>query len=546
MIIPINYATLTLLFSIVPHFRHNNEFLANLKEALVDLKVSRKDTREQEIIKCIETTTKYIQDGISLDAEGLIRISSTDETVGSDVYAKYLQATDENKKFIASLVDFLSVNKVALKKMDNIISKLTFLQSSPTNTVMNEYQDIINDFKSVAIDITTRTTKANNKTVKFSRSPKGLDNIITQLRYEDSNALSSGIPALDEFIGKLKPKKLYATIALSGGFKSGFLENITLGVAKSNPNVDKIPGKENCVLHITLENDTLQVFKRFVDWHMDEKMFSRKLIDMSDAEVTGIAHKYIAPQSDNEMAIVVREFHRYDIGPDDLDAIVNELANEGMRVMLIVLDYADLLAVPINRNDTDDKTKTDLVKKFENLKLAAQRLNVPIVTAGQFNREGERVAQEVIGRRVYPSPLMGGQLNASHVAGGFGIKFHVEALLIQFRGRYNNVTMLHMLLDKDRDNNKEITEMNTNNGHKGNLRFFKFTKNGFRISPAPEDVYDDIRDVIPDDPNSILGKLNEFDMMQIPPEMQAKLDADLEEARKLALGDMLLQEQLKK
>ena len=521
MIIPINYATLTLLFSIVPHFRHNNEFLANLKEALIDLKVSRKDTREQEIIKCIETMLKYIQDGIALDAEGLIRISSTDETVGSDVYAKYLQATDDNKKFIASLVDFLSVNKVALKKMDNIISKLTFLQSSPTNTVMNEYQDIINDFKSVAIDITTRTTKANNKTVKFSRSPKGLDNIITQLRYEDSNALSTGIPALDDFMGKLKPKKLYATIALSGGFKSGFLENVTLGVAKSNPNVDKIPGKENCVLHITLENDTLQVFKRFVDWHMEEKMFSRKLIDMPDAEVTGIAHKYISPQNDSEMAIVVREFHRYDIGPDDLDALVNELANEGMRVMLIV-------------------------KKFENLKLAAQRLNVPIVTAGQFNREGERVAQEVIGRRVYPSPLMGGQLNASHVAGGFGLKFHVESLLIQFRGRYNNVTMLHMLLDKDRDNNKEINELSTNNGHKGNLRFFKFTKNGFRISPAPEDVYDDIRDVIPDDPNSILGKLNEFDMMQIPPEMQAKLDADLEEARKLALGDMLLQEQIKK
>ena len=347
-------------------------------------------------------------------------------------------------------------------------------------------------------------------------------------------------------MGKLKPKKLYATIALSGGFKSGFLENVTLGVAKSNPNVDKIPGKENCVLHITLENDTLQVFKRFVDWHMEEKMFSRKLIDMPDAEVTGIAHKYISPQNDSEMAIVVREFHRYDIGPDDLDALVNELANEGMRVMLIVLDYADLLAVPINRNDTDDKSKTDLVKKFENLKLAAQRLNVPIVTAGQFNREGERVAQEVIGRRVYPSPLMGGQLNASHVAGGFGLKFHVESLLIQFRGRYNNVTMLHMLLDKDRDNNKEINELSTNNGHKGNLRFFKFTKNGFRISPAPEDVYDDIRDVIPDDPNSILGKLNEFDMMQIPPEMQAKLDADLEEARKLALGDMLLQEQIKK
>ena len=97
MIIPINYATLTLLFSIVPHFRHNNEFLANLKEALVDLKVSRKDAREQDIVKCIEIMLKYIQDGITLDAEGLIRISSTDETMGSDVYAKYLQATEDNK-----------------------------------------------------------------------------------------------------------------------------------------------------------------------------------------------------------------------------------------------------------------------------------------------------------------------------------------------------------------------------------------------------------------------------------------------------------------
>ena len=51
MIIPINYATLTLLFSIVPHFRHNNEFLANLKEALVDLKVSRKRARDNKVYR---------------------------------------------------------------------------------------------------------------------------------------------------------------------------------------------------------------------------------------------------------------------------------------------------------------------------------------------------------------------------------------------------------------------------------------------------------------------------------------------------------------
>jgi len=76
-----------------------------------------------------------------------------------------------------------------------------------------------------------------------------------------------------------------------------------MGISKFNPNADNIPGLENTVLHITFENDVLQVFKRFMDWSSAEKMFSRTLDGRSNEEIGELAVARLAPKDDKEMDI---------------------------------------------------------------------------------------------------------------------------------------------------------------------------------------------------------------------------------------------------
>ena len=275
-------------------------------------------------------------------------------------------------------------------------------------------------------------------------------------------------------------------------------------------------------------------------------MFSRTLDGRSNEEIGELAVARLAPKDDKEMGIIVKQYSRYKFGAEDLDDLVADYRNGGQRIVAIVVDYADLIKdPPYSKDEMEDRNKPLLVRKFEALKLAAQRLNVPIITAGQFNRDGERVAREAIATKRYPSPLMGGQLTAAHVAGGFGIKFHVETLIIQFRGYYNGIPILHMLLDKDRDNASE----GENNSNERQLKFFKFTQNYFRISPDPNDAYDNIQDAAPGDPDGLLTKIfggskNEWEF-NISEENKKKLEQQMEEARKATLELLGVTDQFK-
>lgn len=515
-----NYSILTTILSVLPHYKSNADVISNAVEAVKILDNNLVDAREISLMGCIKTMLQYLINSVEFNDKNLITMSTPDEKTAEDIYVKCKSATEDTKDFVRKYLDFIAMQGDILKSSEELSEALEEVQSAPNFEVLPALNKLTSTVEKIVNKIDKKTTKKENRSVIFGKKMKGVGTIIEQLRYEDKNALSSGIPALDEISGKYKPKKLYCTIALTGGFKSGFLENMTLGMRVSNRNMEKIPGLENAILHLTFENDLLQVFKRFIDYSMEEKFFSRKKLNrMSDDEILNLAGECLAPKVEGDMSVVVQQYPRYSIKPADIAGIVSSLRRDGVRVCAVVVDYADLMAAPeYDEGDTEDKAKTPLVRKFEALKLLAQKLSVPILTAGQFNRMGE--AEAKLARKKYPSPLLGG-LNASHVAGGYGLKYHVETMFIQFRGSYNGVELLHMLLEKDRDGNADDSAESKEANEGQVLRFFKFKKNGFRISDDPNDVYKDIRDVVPINDGGIISSA--FQAMTLDEDLVNKL-----------------------
>ena len=525
-----NSALLETIIATLPFFKSNGDVLSNCAEALKILdREGIVDSREIELLSCIRTMLNYMNNNVEFDNENIIRMSSSNQKMADDIIAKSQSISEETKDWVRKFIDLVATKGEIIRSVEKLLQALEDVENAPNHMLLKKMDALTNTIENVVVTIDKKTTKKQNSSVIFGSKIKGMSTIIDQFRYEEKNALSCGIPVVDELVGGYRPKKLYCNIALTGGFKSGFLENVTMGMRSATRNVEKVDGMENAILHITFENDLLQIFKRFIDYSKPEKFYSKKnLKGMSDNEILDLASECLAPKEEGDMTIVVQQYPRYSLAPHHLNKIVSDLKRENIRVLAIIIDYADLMAAPAyDDGDVEDTSKMPIVRKFEHLKLIAQKLSVPIITAGQFNRQGENEAK--LARKKYPSPLMGG-LNASHVAGGYGLKFHVESMIIQFRGAYNGTQLLHFLLDKDRDGNAEDSESSKEASGGNVMRFVKFQDNGFRISPDPNDAYQDIRDVVPlDDGGIIAAAFKSVDVnAEIKKQMQEKANANKE------------------
>ena len=517
----LNLDTLKTILAALPYYKSNTTVMSNAKDTMNLIHVDKiKDIRETEYINYINKMMQYIEDGMSFDNETLINMSTSNSEEAIDILARHNSMTEETKDWVRQLFDLLASRGEIISGSEKLLNALERVENSPNYKLLDNMNKLSNTVENIIYKIDQKITKKESRSVVFGKNVTGMSSVIDQLRYEEKNALSCGIPAIDDLVGKYRPKKLYCNIALAGGFKSGFLENVTMGMKSANPNLEKLDGLENAILHITFENDLLQIFKRFIDYSHKEKFFSKKYLkNMSDEEITKMAVECLAPKSDKEMTIVIQQYPRYAIAPKDVEKIVADLKRDGLRVCACVIDYGDLMAAPpFDDGDPEDKSKMPLVRKFEHLKLLAQKINCPVITVGQFNRNGE--AEAKMARTKYPSPLMG-NLNASHVAGGYGLKYHVETMIFQYRSKYNGVNMLHLLLDKDRDGNVESEEGSDEQVGKI-LRYIKFEENGFKISKDPNDMFVDIRDVVPIDDGGIMSSV--FKSVDVADELSKKME----------------------
>jgi len=540
--IKLNTSILVQILAATPHFRYESDVITNIKEMMQNIKDDTVDALDQEYISVILSMVDNINRGIDVDNEGLIRLSTVDEKMAVDITVRTSRMNDESLEYIRKLVDSFVMRIPALRASERLSDAIEAIQKSPNNKLINSFDNLYNVVNTSITEIEDKKSSINTSTLVFGRRGKngirGMNNVITKLRHEDTFKLSSGIPAIDDLTGLYKPQKLYWVTALSGGFKSGFLENCTLGMSRSNPNLPKVEGKENAILHVTFENDTLQVYKRMIDYHQTVQWFSNKNLNkMSDEDIISMAEDILVPKNDTDLSIIIKHVARRTMDVQGLRNTIKALNRDGYNICALLVDYCELMKnPPVSKfEETNDATPV-LVRKAESLKLLAQDFGIPVISAGQFNRPGEDIVKSGIATRM-ASPLYSA-LSAAHLAGGFGIKYHVESSIFLYRGMYDGVDLLHMKVDKSRDGLAKDDSSNKDKKAKSQYRFCKFKSNMFAISPDPKDCYYDIADVCPDnEENSIIN--NAFSSVE------ASIQIDIEklnartEAKNKALESIL-------
>jgi len=186
-------------------------------------------------------------------------------------------------------------------------------------------------------------------------------------------------------------KRLYTYLAFPGKGKSTILLKSALDIRRYNAGIKtKDPDKRPGVLFLSLENDIAETVERIYSMTCDgddirnysAKQIKKKLKKDGQLELT----------SDDNIDIIIKEYKNRELDTNDLYSIINDLADEGIEVVTLIIDYMKRLRPAEKAHDE----KGELKNISNELKEIAKFFDIPVITAQQLNRSGAAVVDAAL------------------------------------------------------------------------------------------------------------------------------------------------------
>ena len=204
-----------------------------------------------------------------------------------------------------------------------------------------------------------------------------------------SHYLQTGWQGMNKMLnGGFEDARLYNFIGATGGFKSGLLLNLMKQIKLYNKGRShKDPTKRPTILFLSQENNIWETFLRIYGIFGGTDIKSHK-----PKEIIQIMKKggFSVVQDDQDIDIEFRYYGNMDISVPDIKGIVEELDNSGKEVICVIQDYIERLRPPMMSAEKRNAL-ADISNQMHDL---AIELDIPIITASQFNREGVAIIEE--------------------------------------------------------------------------------------------------------------------------------------------------------
>lgn len=266
---------------------------------------------------------------------------------------------------------------------------------------------------------------------------------------ETTNRVKTGMWIDNLSGGGFKCGKLYVVASVSGGFKSGFLQNVAEYMTLNNKREDlKIPsGMKPYVLYVNLEMAQVQMFNRKAAFYqMDLNDLTNKAEANKKSEYD-IMKEYIKENFDPQIDVLYKEATARDYTAQQLIADLKKREKDRLKCIAILFDYSDLLKYNLTKSE-DLERITPLVRKNEELRNIAREFNIPVLTGIQLNRQAMDVKSH-LSRAHYIDILK--DISGNTIAKSFDIINVPEQLYICYKYNAANTDLFSIVVDKDRD-----------------------------------------------------------------------------------------------
>lgn len=272
-----------------------------------------------------------------------------------------------------------------LKKMNNLFE----------NIIDSMYRDIksaksINQYASMDFSLNGSTADAVvRSTIEELKKP--------------NNHMKLGLKQLNNMLdGGLENGRVYLFFGLPKGFKSGTLLNIAIWVCKYNKKVEtKDKTKKPAVLYVTQENSIRETLQRIFVYST-----GKSIAEYEEKEALRIIREEIIGDSPVDLFIKYRP--NKTISTQDLNTMCDDLELEGYEVVTLIQDYTKR----IRSANFNPDLRIELGNVVDDFTVIAKTRNIPLVSAGQLNREAYRILETALQKG---RTNIGKDLNASHV-----------------------------------------------------------------------------------------------------------------------------------
>ena len=488
-----NVEYLKITFIILARYNNNIKLSRNIRTLFEMVKLQDiSDNRCAILIKMIQRALSAIDIGIR-DPRAVFDLAYEEESEDvRDINSRV--DLDLNVDLVSMMSTFYStyiLKKPLVDKIDPIMNALTALHSGGIQHAVYNFNRLTNILDNLKIDMekVTAADIVEELMISGMNMDIGLNNLVRDRKMENSFKLNL-FPGINHlFGGGVQTRKAYLVCGLTGGFKSGTLLNICL-YAKDNGEVPDfyLEGLKPIILYITHENTLTQTGTRTLKFY---GYTSDEISAMTDDEYKAAIAKCLAPGKGG-IHFKMQYIESGRIGVDDLKKMNDDLKAAGYKVVLLVDDYAKHLKCAL----TEDERANNMTlgeKIARQLSELAKSIFAPVMTAGQFNRDGETTYHEAKRKCGLGGDYLR-YLNRGHVAGSYNATQLYETILFIDRGVVgignNKVEYFCAMIAKDRDN---TTDMKS---EFGNYVVMKFKDHiGFRIDDGK--IYKSIDELNP-------------------------------------------------
>lgn len=257
------------------------------------------------------------------------------------------------------------------------------------------YYETVNEVKQSLQELLTNISMVGSNNVGVMRrlnmcadNYADLVDVIVRKAKMPSAVLQTGIRQLNAILSPgFQAGRLYLILGLTGRFKSGTLLNIADQLCKFNGHIKPVEdGMRKTVLFISNENTIEETYARLIDMYSG---VDDDLVRMTPEEAVAILKENGHYRfSDNEgITIEFRYYRNMEMNTADIYTIINELADEGYKVIALILDY--IARIGSVSGNVEERFRLANVAK--ELKSVATYFSIPVITAQQVNREGNGI-----------------------------------------------------------------------------------------------------------------------------------------------------------
>ena len=207
-----------------------------------------------------------------------------------------------------------------------------------------------------------------------------------------SSRLSTGMYAMNCLLGGgFENGRVYGIFGLQGEGKSTTLLNFATQIKDFNKKYKtKDPTKKPAVVYLTLENTKRETFTRLFSMSTGKG----RMIDY-DAEdsIKMMRESGLKVTDDNPIDIIIKYKPSNTVTTAYLYELADELAEYNYEVICYIVDYINVIRSVENFSASEERLRLgSIINEFKTI---ASTLDIPIITAGQLNREANKKVDEL-------------------------------------------------------------------------------------------------------------------------------------------------------